>query len=85
MLAIGLTVNQIADNNQAFAKKHHGNNNHKNNHNNNGNNGNDASQSISQSQRSSQHSQVVSGRDTSDSGNNFSFQNQENSGNNVLG
>ena len=49
-----------------------------------GNKGNSASQGIGQSQSSSQNSQVVSGGDTQDSGNNFSFQNQENSGNNAL-
>ena len=47
--------------------------------------GNSASQAIVQSQSSKQNSQVVSGGDTSGSGNNFSFQNQENSGNNALG
>ena len=45
--------------------------------------GNKASQGIGQSQSSEQNSQVVSGDDTEDSGNNFSFQNQENSGNNA--
>ena len=49
------------------------------------NDGNRASQGIGQSQSSSQNSQVVSGGDTTNSGNNFSFQNQENSGNNALG
>jgi len=47
--------------------------------------GNRASQGIGQSQSSSQNSQVVSGGDSIGSGNNFSFQNQENSGNNALG
>jgi hypothetical protein len=46
--------------------------------------GNSASQAIVQSQSSRQNSQVVSGGDTEDSGNNFNFQNQENSGNNAL-
>jgi hypothetical protein len=46
--------------------------------------GNSASQIIAQVQRSIQNSQVVSGDDTEDSGNNFNFQNQENSGNNAL-
>ena len=46
--------------------------------------GNSASQAIVQSQSSRQNSQVVSGGDTKDSGNNFNFQNQENSGNNAL-
>ena len=45
--------------------------------------GNSASQIISQVQRSLQNSQVVSGGDIEDSGNNFNFQNQENSGNNA--
>ncbi len=48
------------------------------------NDGNRASQGIGQSQSSSQNSQVVSGGDSIGSGNNFSFQNQENSGNNAL-
>ena len=52
--------------------------------NDNDNGGNKASQGIGQSQSSEQNSQVVSGDDTEDSGNNFSFQNQENSGNNAL-
>ena len=47
--------------------------------------GNIASQIISHVQRSIQNSQVVSGGDTVNSGNNFNFQNQENSGNNALG
>lgn len=46
--------------------------------------GNRASQGIGQSQSSSHNSQVVSGDDTVGSGNNFNFQNQENSGNNAL-
>ena len=46
--------------------------------------GNSASQGIGQSQSSKQNSQCVSGDDTDDSCNNFSFQNQENSGNNAL-
>ena len=45
--------------------------------------GNSASQAIGQSQSSKQNSQVVSGGDTIGSGNNFSFQNQENSGSNA--
>jgi hypothetical protein len=48
------------------------------------NDGNRASQGIGQSQSSEQNSQVVSGGDTTNSGNNFSFQNQENKGNNAL-
>jgi hypothetical protein len=47
-------------------------------------NGNTASQEISQKQSSKQNSQCVSGDDTNASCNNFSFQNQENSGNNAL-
>ena len=46
--------------------------------------GNRASQGIGQSQSSSQNSQVVSDGDTENSGNNFSFQYQRNSGNNAL-
>ena len=46
--------------------------------------GNSASQGIAQSQSSEQNSQVVSGGDTEGSGNNFSFQNQENSGSNAI-
>ena len=38
---------------------------------------------IGQSQCSEQNSQVVSGDDTEDSGNNINFQNQENRGNNA--
>ena len=45
--------------------------------------GNSASQIIGQVQHSLQNSQVVSGDDIEDSGNNFNFQNQENSGNNA--
>ncbi len=45
--------------------------------------GNSARQGIGQSQSSEQNSQVVSGGDTVASGNNFSFQNQENSGSNA--
>lgn len=45
--------------------------------------GNSASQIIAQVQRSIQNSQVISGDDTEDSGNNFNFQNQENTGNNA--
>jgi len=45
--------------------------------------GNSARQGIGQSQSSEQNSQVVSGGDTTGSGNNFSFQNQENSGSNA--
>jgi hypothetical protein len=48
------------------------------------NGGNSASQIIAQVQRSIQNSQVVSGGDTENSGNNFNFQNQENKGNNAL-
>ena len=45
--------------------------------------GNSARQGIGQSQSSEQNSQVVSGGDSIGSGNNFSFQNQENSGSNA--
>ncbi|HKR72523.1 MAG TPA: hypothetical protein VJR94_00275 [Candidatus Nitrosocosmicus sp.] len=45
--------------------------------------GNSARQGIGQSQSSEQNSQVVSGGDTIGSGNNFSFQNQENTGSNA--
>ena len=48
------------------------------------NNGCRASPAIGQSQSSSQNSQCVSGGSTSGSCNNFSFQNQKNSGNNAL-
>ena len=47
--------------------------------------GNSASQIINQVQRSIQNSQVVSGDDIEDSGNNFNFQNQGNSGSNAAG
>ena len=60
-----------------YFKKHHDKDNHK-------NGGNKASQGIGQSQSSKQNSQVVSGRDTVGSGNNFNFQNQVNTGNNAL-
>jgi hypothetical protein len=46
-------------------------------------NGNSCEQEISQKQSNEQNSQVVSGDDTDNSGNNFSFQNQDNDGNNV--
>jgi hypothetical protein len=45
--------------------------------------GNSARQGIGQSQSSEQNSQVVSGEDSVGSGNNISFQNQENSGSNA--
>jgi hypothetical protein len=45
--------------------------------------GNSARQGIGQSQSSKQNSQVVSGGDSIGSGNNFSFQNQVNTGNNA--
>jgi hypothetical protein len=47
--------------------------------------GNSASQIIDQVQRSIQNGQVVSGDDIEDSGNNFNFQNQGNSGSNAAG
>jgi hypothetical protein len=49
-----------------------------------GDGGNSASQIIAQVQESIQNSQVVSGGDTVNSGNNFNFQNQNNEGNNAL-
>jgi hypothetical protein len=48
------------------------------------NDGNSATQIIAQVQSSIQNSEVESGDDTKNSGNNFNFQNQENSGNNVI-
>jgi hypothetical protein len=54
------------------------------NHDEDNDNGNRASQGIGQSQSPSQNSQVLSGGDSIGSGNNFDFQNQENSGNNAL-
>ena len=60
-----------------YFKKHHDNDNHK-------GGKNKASQGIGQSQSSSQNSQVVSGGDTKNSGNNINIQNQKNSGNNAL-
>ena len=60
-----------------YFKKHHDNDDNK-------GGKNKASQGIGQSQSSSQNSQVVSGGDTEGSGNNFNFQNQENTGNNAL-
>jgi hypothetical protein len=55
------------------------------NHHDDNNDGNSASQIIAQVQHSLQNSQVVSGDDIEDSGNNFNFQNQVNSGNNAAG
>jgi hypothetical protein len=80
VMAIVMTVSPVGmnfSNNVAFAggKDHH---------NDDDDDGNSASQIIAQVQRSIQNSQVVSGGDTEDSGNNFNFQNQENSGNNAL-
>ncbi len=46
---------------------------------------NDASQGIGQSQSSEQNSQVVSGGDSINSGNNINIQGQSNSGNDALG
>ena len=79
-IAIAMTVSPIGLNyntNMAFA----GGNHHDDDDN---DDGNRASQIIAQVQRSIQNSQVVSGGDTVGSGNNFNFQNQENSGNNAL-
>ena len=53
--------------------------------NDNDNGGNSADQSIDQEQSSEQDSFCVSGDDTDDSCNNFSFQGQVNTGNNALG
>ena len=79
-MAIVMTVSPVGmnfSNNIAFAggKDHN---------NNDDDDGNSASQIIAQVQRSIQNSQVVSGGDTENSGNNFNFQNQENEGNNAL-
>jgi preprotein translocase subunit SecF len=79
-MAVVMTVSPVGmifSNNIAFAggKDHDNDDDH---------DGNSASQIIAQVQRSIQNSQVVSGGDTEDSGNNFNFQNQENSGNNAL-
>jgi preprotein translocase subunit SecF len=82
-IAIVMTVSPIGmnfSNNVAFA----GGKDHDNNDDDDDNDGNSASQIIAQVQRSIQNSQVVSGGDTEDSGNNFNFQNQENKGNNAL-
>ena len=78
-IAIVMTVSPVGmnfSNNIAFAGGKD--------HDNDDDGGNSASQIIAQVQRSIQNSQVVSGGDTDDSGNNFNFQNQENSGNNAL-
>ena len=78
-IAIAMTVSPIGLNyntNMAFAGGSH--------HDDDDDDGNSASQIIAQVQRSIQNSQVVSGGDTEDSGDNFNFQNQENSGNNAL-
>ena len=82
-IAIVMTVSPVGmnfSNNVAFA----GGKDHDNNDDDDDNDGNSASQIIAQVQRSIQNSQVVSGGDTEDSGNNFNFQNQENKGNNAL-
>jgi hypothetical protein len=52
---------------------------------NDGKGGNSAEQSISQSQYSNENSQVVSGGDTTGSGNNINVQSQENTGSNAAG
>ena len=78
-IAIAMTVSPIGLNyntNIAFAEGNH--------HDDDNDDGNSASQIIAQVQRSIQNSQVVSGGDTKDSGNNFNFQNQKNTGNNAL-
>ena len=78
-MAIVMTGSPIGLNyhtNMAFAGENH--------HDDDDDDGNSASQIIAQVQRSIQNSQVVSGGDSIGSGNNFNFQNQENSGNNAL-
>ena len=77
-LAIVMTLSPLGLNsntNMAFAGG---------NHHDDDDDGNSASQIIAQVQHSLQNSQVVSGDDIEDSGNNFNFQNQENEGNNAL-
>ena len=79
-MAIVMTLSPVGmnfSNNFAFAGGKH--------HDNDDDDGNSASQIIAQVQHSIQNSQVVSGGDSIGSGNNFNFQNQENSGNNALG
>jgi hypothetical protein len=79
-LAIAMTLSPLGINyntQMAFAGGHHHDDDDD-------DDGNSVSQIIAQVQRSIQNSQVVSGDDTEDSGNNFNFQNQENSGNNAL-
>ena len=78
-------TNFLSCNNVSFQnQKNTGNNALAQDNNDDDNDGNFAKQSISQSQSSSQNTQVVSGGDTEDSGNNINVQNQENSGNNAL-
>jgi len=83
-----IAVGPVASN-SAFANSDHGSdwwkNFFDNEDNNGGSSGSSADQSIDQEQDSEQDSFVVSGEDTEDSGNNFSFQGQFNSGNNALG
>ena len=79
-LAIVMTLSPLGSNfnsNVAFAGGNH--------HHDDDDAVNSASQIIAQVQRSLQNSQVVSGGDIEDSGNNFNFQNQENSGSNAIG
>ncbi len=81
-LAIVMALSPVGLNyniNIAFA----GGNDH--NHDDDDDDGNSASQIIHHIQRSIQNSQVVSGDDIEDSGNNFNFQNQGNSGSNAAG
>ena len=78
-LAIVITLSPLGLNsitNMAFAGGNHQ-------HDNDDDDGNSASQIIAQVQRSLQKSQVVSGDDIEDSGNNFNFQDQDNDGNNA--
>jgi hypothetical protein len=82
-IVIVMTVSPVGlnySNNMAFAGGKH----HHHHHDNDDDGGNSASQIIAQVQRSFQNSQVVSGGDTKNSGNNFNFQNQENKGSNAI-
>jgi hypothetical protein len=72
------------DHSKKWCKKYFKNHDDDNDDDNDDGNGNKASQGIGQSQSSEQNSLVVSGGDSVGSGNNFNFQNQENSGNNAL-
>lgn len=78
VVALALVISPLVIGADALACKHKNKDKHHGKH-------NEASQGIGQSQSSSQNSQVVSGGDTIASGNNLSFQGQENRGNNALG